>query len=79
MPLMSCMTSCFQARVITLEQTLKIASIDWNLKESVHARMKVAVKRLIRQYGYPPDLEALATELVLEQAKVFTQHQVSNS
>ena len=52
-------------------------AIDWNLKESVRARMKVAVKRLLRQYGYPPDMEALATELVLEQAKVFTEFEVN--
>ncbi|WP_353656221.1 DUF3387 domain-containing protein [Geitlerinema sp. P-1104] len=52
------------------------ASIDWNLKESVRARMKIMVKRLLRQYGYPPDMQALAIELVLEQAKVFTEFEV---
>lgn len=52
------------------------ASIDWNLKESVRARMKVMVKRLLREYGYPPDMQALAIELVLEQAKVFTEFEV---
>ena len=41
--------------------------------------MKVAVKRLLRQYGYPPDMEALATELVLEQAKVFTEFEVATN
>ncbi len=55
------------------------ASIDWNLKESVRARMKVMVKRLLRQYGYPPDMQALAIELVLEQAKVFTEFEVENA
>jgi type I restriction enzyme R subunit len=55
----------------------KNASIDWNLKESVRARMKIMVKRLLRQYGYPPDMEKLATELVLEQAQVFTEGQVN--
>jgi type I restriction enzyme, R subunit len=63
--------------IVLVERIRKNASIDWNLKESVRARMKVAVKRLLRQYGYPPDMEALATELVLEQAKVFTEHEVS--
>ncbi len=57
----------------------KNASIDWNLKESVRARMKVMVKRLLRHYGYPPDMQALAVELVLEQAKVFTEFEVENS
>jgi type I site-specific restriction-modification system R (restriction) subunit len=65
--------------IVLVERIRKNAPLDWNLKESVRARMKVTVKRLLRQYGYPPDMEALATELVLEQAKVFTQHEVSNS
>ena len=57
----------------------KNATIDWNLKENVRARMKVMVKRLLRKYGYPPDMQALAIELVLEQAKVFTEFEVENS
>jgi type I restriction enzyme, R subunit len=64
--------------IVLVERIRKNASIDWNLKESVRARMKVAVKRLLRQYGYPPDMEALATELVLEQAKVFTEYEVQH-
>lgn len=62
---------------VLVERIYKNTSIDWNLKESVRARMKIAVKRLLRQYGYPPYMEALATELVLEQAKVFTEFEVS--
>ena len=34
------------------------ASIDWNLKESARSKMRIMVKRLLRQYGYPPDMEA---------------------
>jgi type I restriction enzyme, R subunit len=63
--------------IVLVQRIRKNASIDWNLKESVRSRMKVAVKRLLRQYGYPPDMEALAIELVLEQAKVFTEFEVS--
>ncbi len=63
--------------IVLVDRIRKNASIDWNLKESVRSRMKVAVKRLLRQYGYPPDMEALAMELVLEQAKVFTEFEVS--
>ena len=65
--------------IVLCDRIRKNASIDWNLKESVRARMKVAVKRLLRQYGYPPDMEALATELVLEQAKVFTEFEVATN
>ena len=59
--------------IVLVQRIRQNATIDWNLKESVRARMKVMVKRLLRQYGYPPDMQALATELVLEQAKVFTE------
>lgn len=63
--------------IVLVERIRQNASIDWNLKESVRSRMKIAVKRLLRKYGYPPDMEALAMELVLEQAKVFTEFEVS--
>lgn len=65
--------------IVLVARVRKNASIDWNLKESVRARMKVMVKRLLRQYGYPPDMQALAIELVLEQAKVFTEFEVENN
>lgn len=44
-------------------------SVDWTQRESVRALMRVEVKRLLRQFGYPPDLEPQAIELVLEQAR----------
>ncbi|MEL6353886.1 MAG: type I restriction endonuclease subunit R [Cyanobacteria bacterium J06627_28] len=65
--------------IVLVARVRKNASIDWNLKESVRARMKVMVKRLLRQYGYPPDMQALAIELVLEQAKVFTEFEVETT
>lgn len=57
--------------IVLVDRIRKNTTIDWNIKESVHARMKVLVKRLLRQYGYPPDKQAIATETVLEQAKLF--------
>jgi type I restriction enzyme R subunit len=65
-----------ELEIVLVSRVRKNASIDWNLKESVRARMKVMVKRLLRQYGYPPDMQALAIESVLEQAKVFTAFEV---
>ena len=65
--------------IVLVARVRKNASIDWNLKESVRARMKVMVKRLLREYRYPPDMQALAIELVLEQAKVFTEFEVETS
>lgn len=55
---------------VVLTETIKSnASIDWTIKESVKAKLKVAVKRLLRKYGYPPDMQLLATETVLKQAE----------
>jgi type I restriction enzyme R subunit len=46
-------------------------SIDWTVRENVQARMRVAVKKILRKHGYPPDMEAKATETVLEQARMM--------
>ncbi|MDP2766765.1 MAG: DUF3387 domain-containing protein, partial [Candidatus Methanoperedens sp.] len=43
-------------------------SIDWTLKESVQAKLRVMVKRVLKKHGYPPDKQKKATETVLEQA-----------
>ena len=57
---------------IVLTETIKNnATIDWTIKESVKAKLKVAVKRLLRKYGYPPDMQKLATETVLKQAEMI--------
>jgi type I restriction enzyme R subunit len=45
------------------------ATIDWSLRESARAKMRVMVKRLLRKYGYPPDKQEHATQLVLKQAE----------
>ncbi|HPP49896.1 MAG TPA: type I restriction endonuclease subunit R [Spirochaetota bacterium] len=45
--------------------------IDWAVRENVRAEMRVIIKRILRRYGYPPDKQARATELVLEQAEVL--------
>lgn len=45
--------------------------IDWDQKESVRAAMRSKVRRLLARYDYPPDAEAKAVELVLEQAELF--------
>jgi len=47
-------------------------SIDWTVRENVQAKMRIAVKRILRKHGYPPDMEAKATETVLEQAKLMS-------
>jgi type I restriction enzyme R subunit len=48
--------------------------IDWTVRENVQAEMRVLVKRILRRYGYPPDKQARATELVLEQAEALCKN-----
>jgi len=45
--------------------------IDWAIRENVRAEMRVIVKRILRKYGYPPDKQAQATDLVIEQAELI--------
>lgn len=59
--------------VILTERVKQNASIDWTIKESVKAKLKVIIKRTLRQYGYPPDMQKLATETVLKQAEMIAK------
>lgn len=52
------------------------ASIDWTMKESVRSKLKVIIKRTLRQFGYPPDMAELATETVLKQAALIADELV---
>ena len=54
-----------------VETVRKNVRIDWTIRESVQARLRVLVKRLLKKYGYPPDKRKKATETVLEQAKLL--------
>jgi type I restriction enzyme R subunit len=46
-------------------------TIDWTVKEFVRAKLRVMVKRILRKYGYPPDMQEKATLTVLEQAELI--------
>lgn len=47
-------------------------AIDWTVRENVRAQLRVLVKRILRKYGYPPDKQERATQLVLEQAEALS-------
>jgi type I restriction enzyme R subunit len=47
-------------------------SVDWARRESARARMRVLVKRILRKYGYPPDLQDAAVQTVLRQAEALS-------
>jgi len=61
-------------KMLAMELVLRVrqsVTIDWTLRENARAQIRVLVKRVLRQFGYPPDMEKKATELVLEQAEVL--------
>ncbi len=47
-------------------------TIDWTLRETVRAQLRVLVKRILRKHGYPPDKQEKATQTVLEQAEALS-------
>jgi type I restriction enzyme R subunit len=57
------------AELIT--QVKKSVTIDWTLRESARARIKVMVKRILNKHGYPPDLQDAAVQTVLAQAELL--------
>ena len=64
-----------QLRVIAHELLSNLknnASVDWQHRESARARMRILVKRILRKYGYPPDLQDAAVQTVLQQAEVLS-------
>lgn len=63
--------------IVLYDRVRKNTSIDWTIRESVRSKLKVIVKRTLRQYGYPPDMEALATETVLKQAELIANEILS--
>jgi type I restriction enzyme R subunit len=68
--------SALTLAVVLYEKVRENASIDWTIKESVKAKLKVIVKRILRHYGYPPDMQMLATETVLKQAELIAEELV---
>src|SRR5258708_7105059 len=48
-------------------------TIDWTVRENVRAQLRVLVKRILRKYGYPPDMQEKATQTVLEQAELLSE------
>jgi len=54
------------------ESLRKNTTIDWAVRETVRARLRLLVKRILRKYRYPPDREQKAIEIVLQQAETLS-------
>ena len=53
-------------------------TIDWTIKESVQAELRRNIKRILRKFGYPPDLQEKAVETVIAQAKMLADDLLNN-
>lgn len=63
-------------RVIAHELVMNIkgsVTVDWMHRDAARARMRVLVKRTLRKYGYPPDLQDAAVQTVLQQAEALSE------
>ncbi len=67
-------TDILKQIAIELTSSLKNnMSVDWTVRESVQAKMRLTIKKLLKKYDYPPDKTSKAIETVLEQAKLMAQ------
>ena len=63
---------------IAKELTISIKNnirVDWDVRESVRAQMRITIKRLLRKYKYPPDKQAAAVDLIVEQAEKMCENE----
>lgn len=68
-------------KAIAVELTQKLrasVTVDWSVRETVRARLRVMVKTLLKRYKYPPDRQEEATETVLKQAESLSESWTSN-
>ncbi len=59
-----------------VQSVRRSVTVDWTQRENARAKIRVMVKRILRKFGYPPDKQECATELVLEQAEVLCREWV---
>ena len=62
-----------------MTQVRRNASIDWNLREGARARMRVMVRRILKKFGYPPDLELEAVQKVQLTAAVLCDELIGDA
>lgn len=58
------------------ELTAKVRAnikVDWSVRESTQAELRVLVRNLLDRYGYPPDFSKQAIDTVIKQAESLTE------
>lgn len=53
------------------EQLRNSTTVDWQVRDSVRAKMRILIKRLLKKYKYPPEGQDEAVALVLKQAETL--------
>ena len=51
----------------------KNATVDWNKRDDVRAKLRLTVKKILMRYGYPPDLARLEADRVLAQGEQLAE------
>jgi type I restriction enzyme R subunit len=59
--------------VFVTEQLRKSTTVDWQVRDSVRAKLRNLVRRALRKWKYPPDKAEEAMELCLKQAEVLSE------
>ena len=54
-------------------------SIDWTVRETARANLRRHVRRVLRKFGYPPDVQESATQLVIQQAELFASEEATTA
>lgn len=62
-----------------LKSVRNSTTIDWTIKESVQADLRRNIRRILRKFGYPPDLQEKAVETVINQAKMLAEDLVKKN
>lgn len=57
----------------------RTVSVDWMQKESARAKLRTLVKRFLKRYGYPPDMQKMAMDTIVKQAEIFGDDWVINA
>ncbi|MBU4369109.1 type I restriction endonuclease subunit R, partial [Patescibacteria group bacterium] len=63
---------------VLVDKVKENTSIDWTMRESARAKLRVMIKRTLNKFGYPPDIQKLATELILKQAELYANDVFKN-
>ncbi len=59
------------------ESIKRKATLDWTQRDAVRADMRRTIRRLLTKYGYPPDAQEAATQLVIQQAELMAENQIA--